>query len=245
MNSRRRAKKPNKGIGILTMTENNEKIRLIIVEDHAVVREGLVAMINTQIDMEVVASCGDPIKGLELINKFGPAIVMTDISMPEGMPFDMVRNAKEKFPDLKVVFLTGFATDSNLEKALRSGGDGFVSKSEPIQNIMEGIREVYSGGTFFSNDIRERIVRVNRPSGHSASEGAQNEFTVKIQLLSDREAEVLCCVARGLSARQIAGALHISAKTVERHKSNIMAKLTIHTQVDLARFAIREGLVAP
>jgi DNA-binding NarL/FixJ family response regulator len=223
----------------------NEKITLIIIEDHAVVREGLVAMINTQIDMEVVASCGDPANGLELISQFAPSIVITDISMPEGTPFDMVRNAKEKFPDLKVIFLTAYGTDGNLEKALRSGGEGFISKNEPIQNIIEGIREVHSGGSFFSNDIRERIVKVSRPLDQQTNSGYQDEFTVKLQLLSEREIEVLCCVARGLSARQIAGALHISAKTVERHKSNIMAKLGIHTQVDLARFAIREGLVIP
>ncbi len=222
-----------------------EKITIIVIEDHAVVREGLTAMINTQIDMEVVGACGDPVTGLELISEKAPSIVITDISMPEGTPFEMVKSAKEKLPDLKVIFLTAFSTDGNLEKALRSGGEGFVSKSEPIQNIIEGIREVHSGGSFFSNDIRDRIVKGNRPQSQNQGSGAQDALTVKLELLSEREIEVLCCVARGLSARQIAGALHISAKTVERHKSNIMAKLSIHTQVDLARFAIREGLVAP
>jgi DNA-binding NarL/FixJ family response regulator len=221
-----------------------DKIRLVIIEDHAVVRDGLAAMINTQIDMEVVGSCGDPQRGLELILQLEPSIVITDISMPDGAPFDMVRNAKEQLPDVKVVFLTGFTTDSNLEKALRAGGDGFMSKSEPIQNIIEGLREVHSGGTFFSREIRDRLVKGNRPIS-GAEAGMNGDLTVKLELLSEREVEVLCCVARGLSARQIAGALHISAKTVERHKSNIMAKLAIRTQVDLARFAIREGLVAP
>ena len=226
-------------------TCSNEKIRLVIVEDHAVVREGLVAMINMQIDMEVVASCGDISTGTELINEYAPAVLMTDISLPEGLPFEMVKNAKERFPDLKVVFLTAYGTDSNLEKALRSGGEGFVSKAEPIQNIIEGIREVHSGGTFFSDEIRKRIVKVNQSLVKGKPLGVQDDLIAKLELLSEREVEVLCCVARGLSARQIAGALQISAKTVERHKSNIMAKLDIHTQVDLARFAIREGLVAP
>ncbi|MEZ4744243.1 MAG: response regulator transcription factor [Bdellovibrionota bacterium] len=217
------------------------KIRIVVIDDHQVVREGLVAMINAQIDMEVVGSCDNPVRGYELIDETSPSIVITDISMPEGAPFEMVKEAKQKLPNLKVIFLTGYGTDSNLERALRSGGEGFICKNEPMQDFIEAIREIEAGHTYFSREISDRIVKGNE--GEEQNGIYSEELVVRKELLSSREVEVLCCVAKGLTAKQIAGALKISAKTVERHKSNIMAKLRIHSQVDLARYAIREGYI--
>jgi DNA-binding NarL/FixJ family response regulator len=198
-------------------------------------------MINTQPDMEVVGDCGDADSALEIISANKPDIVMSDISMPGLSPFEMVKRSKEQNSGLRVLFLTAYSTDGNLERALRAGGSGFITKVEPMNIILEAIRKVSSGESYFSDEIQGRIV------GSQPNEAARsdNDLTVRRELLSPREVEVLCCVARGLTAKQIANTLHISAKTVERHKSNIMAKLGIHSQVDLARYAIREGLIAP
>ncbi|MDB2447311.1 response regulator transcription factor [bacterium] len=214
----------------------SETIKVVVVDDHEVVREGLVTMINTQPNMEVVGDCGDADTALEIIADRKPDIVMSDISMPGLSPFEMVKRSKEQNPQLRVLFLTAYSTDGNLERALRAGGSGFITKVEPMGVILEAISKVASGESFFSDEIQGRIV---------GNQGADEDLTVRRELLSPREVEVLCCVARGLTAKQIANTLHISAKTVERHKSNIMAKLGIHSQVDLARYAIREGLIAP
>lgn len=216
-------------------------IKVIVVDDHEVVREGLVTMINTQPDLEVVGDCSDAEAALSLISDTNPDVVMSDISMPGLSPFEMVKRSKEQNPNLNVLFLTAYSTDGNLERALRAGGTGFITKVEPMNTIFEAIRTVSRGEKYFSEEIRERVIK----QGENEAKGEDDQMVVRRELLSPREVEVLCCVARGLTAKQIATSLHISAKTVERHKSNIMSKLGIHSQVDLARYAIREGLITP
>lgn len=216
-------------------------IKVIVVDDHEVVREGLVTMINTQPDLEVVGDCSDAEAALSLISDTNPDVVMSDISMPGLSPFEMVKRSKEQNPSLNVLFLTAYSTDGNLERALRAGGTGFITKVEPMNTIFEAIRTVSRGEKYFSEEIRERVIK----QGENEAKGEDDQMVVRRELLSPREVEVLCCVARGLTAKQIATSLHISAKTVERHKSNIMSKLGIHSQVDLARYAIREGLITP
>ncbi len=233
------------------MSESDQAtIKIVVIDDHEIVRNGLVAMMNAQQDMTVVAECGDADSGLEKILETNPDIVVTDIAMPGGSPFEMVDKAKEKLPALKVVFLTAFSTDGNLVRSMRSGGSGFVTKVDPIDTLIQSIRIVNSGETFFSDEAKKLFVdkeggAIGEEEFTAMSKGLPKGVTVRKELLSPREIEVLCCVAKGSTAKQIADALHISAKTVERHKSNIMAKLEIHSQVDLARYAIREGLISP
>jgi DNA-binding NarL/FixJ family response regulator len=141
---------------------------------------------------------------------------------------------------MKIVFLTAHNTDVNVERALASGAAGFVTKSESLTAIVTALREVTAGrAPYLSDDVRARMI----VGVKSTSAGAPTVASRK-SLLSPREVEVLCCVAQGQSAKQIASVLTISSKTVERHKSNIMAKLNLHTQVDLTRYAIREGIIS-
>lgn len=215
-------------------------IKIVIVDDHQVVREGLVTMINFQDDMEVVGSCADAGTAMKIINQRKPDILMSDIAMPGLSPFEMVKQSKKENPKLRVLFLTAFSTDSNLERALRAGGSGFITKVEPMNVILEAIRKVAASESYFSTEIQQRLV-----DNKELVTNSTDSITVKRGLLSAREIEVLCSVARGQTAKQIAQSLEISSKTVERHKSNIMTKLGIHSQVDLARYAIREGLIEP
>ena len=223
------------------LSEQSQPVRLVVIDDHEVVRKGLVSVIDSQKDMTVLAHCGDAETGAQHVDEFKPDIVLTDISMPGSSPFDMVRKLKGKHPDTKVIFLTAYSTDSNLERALRAGSSGFVTKTDSIDEILEAIKEVERGNSYFSDNVKGRIVA--NQNGSSSDQEDGEEITVRRELLSPREVEVLCCVGRGQTAKQIAGHLNISSKTVERHKSNIMAKLGIHSQVDLARYAIREGLI--
>jgi two-component system response regulator NreC len=220
-----------------TEQHKTETLKVVIIDDHEVVREGLVIVINSQSDMKVVGEANTAREGLELIIKTKPHIIITDISMPGENAFEFLKEYRAASPGVKVVFLSAYATDSNLEKAIKSGGAGFIAKSEPSLKILSALRDVINGHSYFSSEAAERIVHI--PNGLLELGNA----VVKGELLSPRELEVLCSVAKGFTAKEIATTLKISSKTVERHKSNIMAKLGIHTQVDLTRYAIREGLV--
>lgn len=220
------------------------KRKVLLVDDHEIVRAGLSAVISAEADLEVVDQKADAHAGLQCIESLKPDVVVVDINMPGSSPFDMATAAQRSQPTLKVIFLTAFNTDSNLERALQCGAAGFVSKSESLTTIVEAIREVLDGkGPYFSTDVKQRVVTTPRFKGPLNAD--TQLFSARKSLLSPREQEILCCVAQGQSAKQIAQMLSISAKTVERHKSNIMTKLHLHTQVDLTRYAIREGMIAP
>ena len=219
----------------------NSRKKVVLIDDHEIVRLGLSQIINADQDFEVVGQCADAQAGLSLINQHRPDVVVVDINMPGNGSFEMAQVALRQYPSMKIVFLTAHNTDVNVERALASGAAGFVTKSESLTAIVTALREVTSGrAPYLSDDVRGRMVVGLR----STPAGAPTVASRK-SLLSPREVEVLCCVAQGQSAKQIASVLTISSKTVERHKSNIMAKLNLHTQVDLTRYAIREGIISP
>jgi len=219
------------------MSEGTKKIKVVVIDDHEVVREGLVSMINLQPDMLVAGQADSAHAGLKIVQETNPDIVVSDIAMPGQNPFDVVKDYKAANPLVKVVFLTAFDTDGNVQKAFKSGGAGFVTKSEPFSNVATAVRTVNGGAKYYSAAIESRILTKNENDLHS-------DIVVRRELLSPREIEVLCNVAKGHTAKQIASSLHISSKTVERHKSNIMTKLGMHTQVELTRYAIREGIIS-
>jgi DNA-binding NarL/FixJ family response regulator len=229
------------GIAIVVL----QKHRVILIDDHEIVRAGLSAVINAEPDLLVVGQQSDAQSGLASIETHKPDVVVVDINMPGASVFDTVQSALRSLPNLKVIFLTAFSSDSNLERAMQCGASGFITKSESLSTIVNAIREVVAGRQpFFSDDVRGRIISSPRANGASAL-NQMSSIAARRSLLSAREQEILCCVAQGQSAKQIATLLNISAKTVERHKSNIMTKLHLHTQVELTRYAIREGMIAP
>jgi two-component system response regulator NreC len=196
-------------------------------------------VINADPELEVVAQSGDTQTGLSQITTLQPDVALVDINMPGPSVFDMVQVALKQLPNLKFIFLTAHHSDINVERALASGASGFVTKAESLTTIAHAVHEVLSGRSpFLSDDVRGKMISTGR------SDASPLQITTRRNLLSPREVEVLCYVAHGQSAKQIAGVLDISAKTVERHKSNIMAKLNLHTQVDLTRYAIREGIIS-
>ncbi|MCX6126849.1 MAG: response regulator transcription factor [Proteobacteria bacterium] len=222
------------------------KQKIILVDDHEVVRSGLSAIIGAEADLEVIDQFSNAASALECIVATGPDFVVIDVNMPGLSPFEMTVSARRVLPTLKVIFLSAFGTDTNLQRALTSGASGFVSKSEAVTTIVTAIRTLTEAdGPFISEDLKERIKSYPQLiPGTSDKKFDRPSLRVKKSLLSPREYEILCSVAQGQSAKQIASILSISAKTVERHKSNIMTKLHLHTQVDLTRFAIREGIIS-
>ncbi len=216
-----------------------EKIKVLIIDDHEVVREGLATVINSQPNLIVVGQASTAAAGLLAVEENKPDVILVDISIPGENVFEHIKEYRKASPNVKILFLSAYSTDANVEKAIKAGGAGFITKSEPSLTIVAALTEVANGKKYFSQDVTNRLVT----NGEATTNISETQ--VKGELLSPREIEVLCSVGRGLTAKEIATKLNISSKTVERHKSNIMAKLGIHNQVELTRYAIREGLLTP
>jgi len=216
-------------------------IRILLVHDHVILRDGLASLLARQKELDICAFHSAPVYDSDfdwnLGSGFVPDILMTDFALEGVSPFELARRVRGEFPKIQIMYLVSRCTDGNLERGLMTGASAFLSRNESVDGIITAIRQVHTGKKFFSDDIKKRLV-----SAHSYDPG-QNTYTPRKALLSPREIEVLCCVAKGLKARSIGKNLHITAKTVERHKSNIMAKLGLHSQVDLAIYAIKEGYV--
>lgn len=217
----------------------SQKVKVLVVDDYEVFREGLVSLLKKSPNVEVVGECADTRTGIQTIDQIHPDVVLVDISMPGTSPFELAKRTKVLSPSTKVLFCIRDVTDSNIERGLEAGGLGFISKSETFAGVQEALVKAYEGEKYFSADIKTRVI-----AKHSYDPN-YNSYTPRRSLLSPREIEVLCCVARGMKAKNIGKTLHITAKTVERHKSNIMAKLGLHSQVDLAIYAIKEGYIIP
>ncbi len=235
-------------------TRINRKITVSIIDDHELVRFGLACTINSDHEFSVVSQSYDAQSGLDQILSHRPDVVIVDIGMPGRNVFEMIKEAKQQLPTLRVIFLTAFSNQANLDLALSAGASGFVAKAESLTSISVAIRAAILGQSIYlspsihaknesalaDSSRREASFKPKRiGNGSEKAQGAKHE------ILSTRELEILRYVASGQSAKTIASHLTISAKTVDRHKANIMAKLNLHNQVDLTRFAIREGIVAP
>jgi len=217
----------------------NTPVRILLADDHMFVCELLKVRLQDEMGLTVVQSVGDTAQALAEIRRLQPDLAVLDIDMPGQSVFGVVAALRPELPDLRVVFLSAFVSDYYVQQALDLGAAGYISKTEPLDVIVAAVREVARGGVFYSPEVRERIVVDH--DGLVIAKPVQS----RLALLTPREREVLDAIARGLAKKAIADLLSISVKTVEQHCSHLMDKLEIHDRVELARYAIREGLVNP
>ena len=212
--------------------------RILIADDHAVVREAIARWLAHEDSFFIVGTAATADEALELVERHRPDIVLMDIKMPGLSSFEAAERIRGIHPDARIIFLSGFTSDHYIEEALRAGALGFLTKTEKPERIIAAIKEVAANRASFSADIEARIVvesgSARLAPGHTRASS-----------LTKRELQVLRHVSRGLSKREIAPMLHVSVKTVEKHTENLMNKLEIHDRVGLTRFAIREGIVGP
>lgn len=213
-----------------------DKIRVLLVDDHAMVREAVGASLSAEADIEVIGSASDAGEAVELSRQSKPDLVLMDIDMPGLLCFDAIRQISTDRPETKFIILSAFSNDRYIEEALRAKANGYLTKSESTARLAEAVRKVADGGVYFSDEVRDRIV-VNGEELTLAKEALSRAST-----LTSRELEILRYIARGMTKKEIASTMHISVKTVETHSANLMNKLQIHDRVQLARYAIREGL---
>jgi DNA-binding NarL/FixJ family response regulator len=209
-----------------------QKLRVLLVDDHPILVEGLSASINNQPDMLVCGSAPNARTAMEAVEKLRPNLVLVDISLEGSHGIELVKNLAARHPGLPMLVLSTHDETLYAERALRAGARGYVMKREPVQKLLEGIRKVRQGDLFFSEAVTARMLdRFAAPrSGRSP---------LPLDRLSDRELEILELLGQGRKSRQIADTLHISMKTVQAHCEHLKEKLALEDITALNRFAVQ------
>ncbi len=215
----------------------NEQIRLLIVDDHPIVRRGLIMCFSQQPRFQIIGEACDGREALNKTRELKPEIVLMDIDMPQMNGLAVTDLLRREMPEVKVLILSMYANTDYVMRIIQCGARGFVIKEAPTEELIQAIETVHSGGSHFSPDVAR--VALN----HVVC-GNNGEQAVPIMRLTPREREVLLHIADGLSNKEIACTLNIGVRTVETHRERIMRKLDIHSIAGLTRFAISQGLVS-
>ena len=205
--------------------------RVIIADDHGLVRQGLRRIVEEAPELEVVGEAEDGLSLLRLLNEVTADIVLLDIAMPNLRGIEAIPRIKAIHPKIKVLIITMHNDKELLYRALSAGVDGYFLKKEVDRELFAAIEKIRQGQTYVSSEISDRT----GDDWGRIREGLQRS------LLTDREKEILHLIADGRSNKEMAGLLYISVHTVERHRANIMAKLDIHTMADLIKYAIQRS----
>ena len=214
-------------------------VRLLIVDDHGLVRDSVSGMLAREKDFSVVGTAENADEAISKVLELRPDLVLMDIDMPGVSCFDAIQIIRSRVPETRFILVTAYEHDEHLEQALRVKANGFVIKHEGMNALAVAIRNVAAGRIHFSPEVMSRLV----VEGNEIR--LENPPKSRLSLLSPRERELLRVLARGLSLKEASTVLGISYKTADKQKASLMAKLDIHDRVELARFAIREGLVEP
>lgn len=214
------------------------RITVLIADDHTVVRQGLRKLLEDERDIEVVGEAGSGRDAVKMTDKLRPAVVVMDIAMPKSNGLEATRRILERDPDVKVLILSAHADDAYVETVMEMGAVGYLIKQSSAQSLAEAIRHVSSDGIYLSPAVNQRYRK-----RHETTPDRNGRSKSKSGTLTVREMEVLQRVAEGDANKQIAAALGISVKTVEKHRDNLMQKLNIHDTASLTRYAIAEGVI--
>jgi len=220
------------------MTEGaQERIRVVLAEDHTIVREGVRALLEGQPDIEVVGEVGDGRAAVDAVERLRPHVIVMDLGMPKLNGVDATREIRAKGGPTRVVVLSMYSGEEYVRPVIRAGASGFLLKGSGLSDLVAAIRAVASGDAFFSPEVAKVLLEDSR-SGPPAPASEPSDG------LTRREREVLVLVAEGKSSPEIAKMLDLSVKTVEGHRGRIMAKLGVHNVAGLVRHAIKLGLVS-
>jgi len=214
-----------------------KKIRVLIVDDHTLVREGIRALLALIADVEVVGEATNGREALEKVEQLVPDIVLMDLAMPIMGGLEATRRIHREFPGTRVLALTQYDDSEYVVPLIEAGARGFVTKMSAFSELASAIQAVYNGDSFLSPSAAAALV--DECQQKTPVEGGEDHY----QLLTDREREVLKLVVEGHTAREIADILVVSPKTVEGYKTSLMNKLNIHNKTDLIKFAIRKAVI--
>ncbi len=215
------------------------KIRVLLADDHAIVREGVKRILTAEPDLEVVGEAEDGLQAVEQAKKLKPDVAVLDISMPGINGIEATKQIKAALPDTHTLALTMHSDDSYVFQLLKAGASGYVLKRAAATDLVQAIRAARRGEAFLYPSVAKAVVadylkRVETGEGRETYDG-----------LTEREKEILTLVAEGATNQDIAQKLYISVKTVQTHRAHIMEKLNLHDRTMLVRYAIRKGLIEP
>lgn len=216
-----------------------ERIRIVLVDDHAVLRAGLTALLNAETDMEVVGEAGDGAESLRVVADLQPDVVLLDINMPTMSGLEALAELRKIAPKSRLLILTMHDDQTYLRQVLAQGGAGYVLKQAADSELLTAIRTVYHGGAFLHPSHAQALFAANSTPSSDPAANVNNDLS----LLSERELEVLKLVALGHSNKEIAELLYLSVKTVETYKTRTMEKLDLKSRASLVRFALKHGLL--
>jgi two-component system response regulator NreC len=214
------------------------KYRIVIAEDHTILREGLRSLLSSNPDFEVVGEAEDGREAIRCVEKLKPDLILTDLSMPRMNGMEAIREIKKQSPKTKILVLTVHKTEEYILATLKAGADGYLLKDSTHTELVMAVKNVISGKHYISPEISEKVIE-------GYLEGRKTlKLRTSWETLTQREREVLKLIAEGYRNKKIADDLCISVKTVEKHRANLMEKLNLHNVQALTAFAIEKGLVS-
>ena len=213
--------------------------RIVLADDHQVVRLGLRTLLESEPGFEVIGEAGDGLEAVQMAERCSPEVVILDLQMPRLNGIEAARQIQARSPQIRVVILSVFDSEAYVVEALSAGASAYVLKQSTTEDLVVAVREALAGKRYLSPSLSERAIETYIHYVQSAKAG---ELDV-IETLTPREREVLNLAAQGCATAEIGRRLSLSPRTVETHRAHLMRKLGLHSQVDLARFALERGIL--
>jgi RNA polymerase sigma factor (sigma-70 family) len=213
------------------------KINVLIVDDHAIVRDGICSLLALAGDMEVVGEAANGREGLEKARQLLPDVILMDMAMPIMGGLEAIRRIRKEFSEIKILILTQYDDKDHVFPVIQAGANGFISKTAASSELISGIRATFAGESYLSPSIAKLFVEDYQRV--ALKEDIKDHY----EQLTDREREILKLVVEGYKTQQIAEMLTITPKTVEGHKTSLMNKLGIHNTIELVKYALRRGII--
>lgn len=213
-------------------------IRIVLADDHHVVREGLRALLETEPDFSIVGEAADGLATVDLVERLKPDVLVTDLMMPALSGLEVARQVALRSPTTRVVILSMYANEPYVLEALRNGAAGYVLKDSTGADLVQAVRQVLTGDRYLSPPLSARAIEAYVQEAEASSLDIYETLTT-------REREILHLAAQGCSNAEVATRLSISPRTAETHRANMMRKLGLRTQADLIRYALRRGILPP
>ena len=213
-----------------------DKIRVILADDHALVRQGIRQFLEGDEDIEVVAEAADGGRALQLVEELRPDVVLLDIQMPGMSGVEATRQIKARFPEVRILILTAYDDDPYVFALLQAGADGYLLKTVEVDDLLRGVRAVYRGESVLSPEVTQKVlqqIRTRRPAG----------AVEQIEVLTSRELEILRLAAQGLTNKAIGQEMGISDRTVQGHLANIFGKLGVASRTEAVTEALKRGWI--